>query len=157
MSETPVILPALDDINQELKNALQSFQREVGKVRPLFERVAKQLQNYSKELGISAELDSSMLELNIACFHRKYKLSYQVHGGSKTSTGALYLHEYLSGDEVQRAIGKVDDGKFVGYLSQSNSSVPFNEHGLIAVLHYWLSQPLPNLRAPVDINYSILT
>lgn len=157
MSDIPVTLPYEEDIEPAFKRALLSYQRAVAKVRPLFETITQELQSYSKELGISAELDSSMLELNISCFHRKYRLSYEVHGGSKTSTGALYLHEYLSGDEVQRAIGKVDDGKFVGYLSQSNSPVPFNEDGLIAVLHYWLSRPLPNLRAPVNINYSNLT
>lgn len=157
MNEDPVVLPPPDDIAQELKNALQSFQKTVGKVRPLFEKVAQQLQSYSKELGISAELDSSKLELNIVCFHRQYQLSYEVRGGSKTSTGVLYLHEYLNGDEVQRAIGKIDDGKFVGYLSQSKTHIPFNELGLLAVLHHWLSQPLPNLRAPVNINYSNLT
>jgi len=156
MSETPVILPALDDINQEFKNALQSFQREVGKVRPLFERVAKQLQNYSKELGISAELDSSMLKVNIFSFHRKYQLSYEVHSGSSSSTGVLYLHEYINSEIIQRAVVKVADKEFVGYLTPLKSHAPFNENGLIAVLHYWLSQPLPNLKVESDITYSNL-
>jgi len=152
MNNSPVTIESPEDIAEDFKSALSSFERSIEKVRPLFEHLATELDNS----GVVLQLHGSKLEISIKCFHRDYYLSYQVEGQSVTVNGTLFLQEETGGQKIDRATARIADNKFIGFLTPKNNYVPFNKSGLVAIVQYWLSQPLPNLKAPTNTDYSAL-